>query len=342
MKFYIESNKGEKIASNLEDKCQSCLDACNTLGTINNNCFLEPLAKRNGIVQNKKGKVFLCCGETKTTKLFREKIENIAYAIPEFVQIRNTISEEVAQFENQRFRRSIHNVKNINAHNIQELYNIVPQEILTSDFTKQIDTIKNELLENTEKAARTFLRVAKHNAHIKAEFSTYEKITVTSPSLNIRSHRIRQVILNVFHTFTSDFEDIGVSMIIHEFNDRVNIDYESIHVAFYHIIHNASKYVKPNSKIIIKFKNEYNVVSIFIEMDSLFIEATEIDDLFKESYSGIHAKRHNKNGDGFGMYSVRKLLDLNKAQIQIIPGREKTVLNKIEYSKNLFRIDFIL
>ena len=60
--------------------------------------------------------------------------------------------------------------------------------------------------------------------------------------LKCQVNPIRKVILNVLHTFFIDFNNQNIYVYVSEFKGRVKIDYESIQVALYHLIENATKW----------------------------------------------------------------------------------------------------
>lgn len=340
MIYYIKNNDGSEIVNTLETVCQKCVTNCNSLSIINSNCLLENKEKRNGKLKTVKGEVFLCCGETKTSKLFREKIENLTYAIPEFRKISLDITKNAFELEQQRFTKLVHNIKTINGHSIQELYSLVPQELLTADVNKQLSIISKFILNDIDKASKTFLRVAKHNSQIKVEFSTQEKIINPNPQLEKRFHVIRKVLLNVFHSFFNDFYSSKVDVKIGECDTKLLLDYESIHVAFYHIIENASKYIKPHSTLYINFSSEHNVLTISFKMESLKIEDQEKEKIFEDNFSGINAIKINKAGTGLGMGIIKKLTELNNGNFNVYPGKGNVIYKGFEYSENRFTLDF--
>src|SRR5690606_7546311 len=120
----------------------------------------------------------------------------------------------------------------INAHNIQEIYDLVPQEILANNWRTQLDFIKKEIEKDSEKAAMMFLRIAKHNVHMKSEFSIYRKIErEDNVELELREYPLRNILLNVLHTFFSDFTRREIYVEVSDFFQKVKVDYETIQVA---------------------------------------------------------------------------------------------------------------
>jgi len=330
----IDANEKE-IASNLMDKCEQCYSKTDYKGRIID-CPLYFNKRRNGKIKNNNGITFLCCSHTKTTKLFKEKIEALAYAFPDLNLPIEAITNKSKEKEQKRVNRLVHNLTTINGKTIQEVYDLVPQEVLTSDFNSQIPKITKIIEENPRETALMFLRLAKHNIHMKSEFSIYKKLDRVNPTLEKRKHPIHKVLMNVLHSFFVDFSDKDVYVNVGECRSSVNCDYETLQVALYHLIENASKYVKPNSTVEIFFSEKDNNLDIHFKMSSLYIEENEYSELFVEGFSGKEAKKTFKDGDGIGMWRIKQMLILNDFDIEVKPGKEIEILNGFRFSDNEF------
>lgn len=79
---------------------------------------------------------------------------------------------------------------------------------------------------------------------MKSEFSIYRKLDREDGGTLIRQYPIRIVLLNVLHTFFSDFSNNNIYVNVEDYFGKVRIDYETIQVAIYHMIENATKYAK--------------------------------------------------------------------------------------------------
>lgn len=342
MKFHLTTAEGATIVSNLEKPCQTCLQKCNTPGAITNECGLYHTLRRNGILSGPRGKTFYCDSDTKTTKLFRDKIDCFHHALPQLQEFRSTCTKQAALQEHQKYKRILHNLKSLNAHTIQELYYLVPQEYISSNIKEQIDAIKDAIADDLDQSARTFIRIAKHHSHMKAEFTIQDKLAGNEPILQISPHVIRKVLMNVLHTFFIDFEEQDVQVTVNTNYTSVNVDYESIHVAFYHLILNASKYIRPSSTFKIFFSENDRILTVEFLMESMYIRPDEVSMIFEEGYSGVNPKKAKLSGEGIGMGRIKSLIALNKADFSVIPGRKPNYTDRsgIEYSSNVFRIDF--
>lgn len=198
--FSVFDNENTQVASNLTEKCQVCYSQTEHQGRVID-CPLYSTKRRNGKVYNKNGITFLCCGKTKTTKLFKEKLAALAYAYHDLIIPIESIKTNLKLTEQKRVNRLVHNLTTINGKTIQEIYDLVPQDILTSDFNSQIPRITEIIKANPKDTALMFLRLAKHNIHMKSEFSIYKKLDRANPTLEKRNHPIHKILMNVLHSF---------------------------------------------------------------------------------------------------------------------------------------------
>lgn len=336
----ITNSDNETVASNLEVECLKCYSTCDSPGRVIEVCPKYHVKRRFGKIKDSKSTTFLCCDQTKTTKLFRDKLEGLSYAYPDLSLKEEIIKNVIKKDEQKRINRLIHNLTSINAHNIQEIYDIVPQEILTQNLKQQLSVIEKQIVESPKEAAKMFLRIAKHNIHMKSEFSIYKKMDRANPNLELRKHPIRKVILNVLHTFFVDLSDKEVFVNIQDYSKKIRIDYETIQVAIYHLVENSTKYSKPKSTIEISFEEISTSLKIRFRMISLHILEEEKDKIFSEGYSGINAKKTKKQGEGIGLWRIRQMLKLNNADLSLVRGAETESILGFDFSQNTFIVEF--
>lgn len=338
--IHLTNDRGESRYSTLPQECFACMSRCNSSSKIVT-CDLNKKKRRQGKEANKVGTAYLCSSEEdylNSSKIFKYKLAFYLALVPEVRAIRESIREEL----NKETKRLIHNLTSLNAHNIQEVYSIVPQDALTKNIKKQLSTTKSYIDSNTSEAAAALLRIAKNNVSIRNEFSVFKKLYEVSPMLNRNYHSIHKVVLNVLHPFFNDFAANYIDVNVSASTERVYLDYESIHVALYHIIENASKYICPSSKMQISFKRTGNVLIILFDMVSLKIEDVDVDKIFEEGYSGVNAIATEKAGNGIGMNIMLRVLRLNGASLRIrrnvYPSCAKSV-DGVPYENNYFEIE---
>jgi hypothetical protein len=337
--FFITDSLDRQIAKNLTKECELCYSRCKNIGCLVT-CNLYNENRRQGVIENSKCKVFLC-DTTKTTKLFREKIDALSYSILDITIVKDEIEKNVRDLEQKKVNRLVHNLSSINAHNIQSIYDVVPQSVLSLNWRTQIDTIRKEMSENPEKVAKTLLQLSKNNIHMKSEFSIYRKLDREERALlEFRNYSIHSVILNVLHTFFVDLSNNGIYVNVNSCYGRVRIDYETIQVAIYHLLDNATKYTKNNSTIGITFKENKNDIVVEFKMTSIFVEPKEREIIFNEGVSGSIAKEMKKNGDGIGMWRIKEMLELNNGKFIAKFGNKIETHNGYNYAENIFYLQF--
>ena len=337
MKILIKDDNNI-IVDNTDDTCKMCISRCEK----SNSKILCPISeteeRRMGKVQHKNKTLFLCSSkdQTKTSKLFNEKISMLIYSIPSIIRV-----QEIAKHtERQKYEQIVHNLKTLNAQSIQTQYKFIPQQVLSDNYERIFEYILEEVKSNPKDATIALLRLVKNNAHMKTEFSTHEKLSMDNPILSFQEHNIRSVILNVYHSFEIDFRDNNNVFRISDNNAKVFIDYDTIRVALYHIFSNAVKYMQNATPLRVDIDFIDNCVSVIFRMRSLSINEDEKNKIFEDGYSGINTKSKNKNGKGLGMGLIKKALSLNKAYLEILCGNNVIKYKGEIYSDNEFRIIF--
>lgn len=293
---------------------------------------------RGGVMLSKSGTVFGFSndqGYLRSTKKFRTTLEVILNSIDFVVDAVRTHSEST----NANTRRLIHNLTSLNAHNIQEIYSLVPQELLASKSSGHIAEVQRIVSESPRDVALALLAIAKTNLSMKTEFSVFKNLFNSQPSLQRKKHVVHKVLMNVLYLFFPDFTDKDVHVYVTESTLSAWFDYESFHVALYHLIDNASKYVRPHSdvNIVIEDRNEWVVLSF--KMRSLKILKNEVPKLFDEGFSGGLAEKTGKSGSGIGTSLIKKVVELNHGtvHVKIYPETSETLMG-IEYQDNVFEV----
>ena len=335
----IVDNKGEQILNTLQNiHCTTCIHQHARDGYASICCPLDGIRKRLAYRKNTFLELMVCSDMSKTTKLFRDDVDAIMYGSKTLISIAESTRKSVINETSQRVNRVIHNLKSINAHAIQELYTLVPQNQLLKNVKENPKIVENIIKSNTRLAAVTFFRMAKYNMSIKAEFSIYEKLLLGDVRLNVQEHNIRDVVMIVLYMFFGDFSAKNVYIEVEDFYEKISFDFESFQIAIYHIIENAAKFIAPKTNAKISFRIEKSNVLVIFEMKSLYIQPGEEDEIFNEGYSGEIAKKVDMAGKGIGMYRARRLIELNNGTITVEPGEFPENIKNIDYANNRFII----
>ena len=340
MNLKIVSQQGELICDSLPYyECTHCILTNQSHGYANIKCQRDRENKRIAYHKNEHGELFACSRNAKTTKLFKDEVNSTVYCLKSLIALSGEVRQYTMAETSNRVNRIIHNLKIINAHAMQELYALVPQEQLIKNVRENSKIVESAIKKDVRQAALTFFRMAKFNLSIKAEFSIYEKLLQGGEKLKLekRNHNIRDVIMIVLYMFFNDFNEKDVYIDIEEYYEKVYVDFESVQVAIYHIIENAAKYIAPKTNANITFKIEKHTQYIIFAMTSLYINQDEEFEIFNEGYSGIVAKQLKKAGKGIGMYRAKRLIELNNGTLTVEAG-EAIKINGIDYANNKFII----
>ncbi|MGN6646048.1 MAG: sensor histidine kinase [Cytophaga sp.] len=332
------------IYSDLLKEQEHYFSLCVDQNILIDKCDFSSKKIRHGKLTNEHGIAYLFTYDhdlINKPRYFKEKLRVYSEQLIEINNIKSKLVHDI-QVDN---RRLIHNITSFNAHNIQELYLIVPEEKLSKDYKAIKETVKSYLLNDPDAVADAFLRIAKNSIAMKAEFTVFKKLDGGPSTLQKQTHNIRKVILTVLHVFYQDFKELDVYVSVEENDKFLKFDFETIRVALYHIIDNTVKYILPNTQLKIKFIENYvdGSYSILFDMISMEIKNSEVNDVVREGYSGVYARQGGKNGDGLGLYIVNKILNLNHSELIIhinqSPFYSKKVDN-INYVRNIFELKF--
>ena len=341
MKYKLSNNKNEVIANSLDAVCNECfLIARSSSSSVKHKCPVQRVLCRIGFAESVGKSVFLCSSakdDLNSTKSFNAKSNAFLVVVNHLEDTYNTINETL----NKRTRRLIHNLISINAHSMQEIYDFVPQEVMSKNINHQLRDIQNAIKGQLSSASKLFLRMAKNNLKMKTEFSVFKNIHDTNKSPVFGRHEVRKVVLNVLHTFFTDFTDNNVVINVQDCSLSTTFDYETLSVAIFDIADNATKYIMPDSSFDVYFENIDGELNIVFEMFSFPIKPEEVDRLCEEGFSGELCSKLGSAGDGIGMFRTKRLLELNKAVISVesnINPRVATSKAGFEYELNRFRI----
>ncbi|MNJ32601.1 sensory histidine kinase CreC [compost metagenome] len=276
----------------------------------------------------------------KSPKMLSKEADFILRSAESFKSAYNSSLNEAKTHVN----RLVHNLVTLNAHNIQEVYSIIPQEIMQDKKNRWRERIVDQVTQDPYEASLSLVRVAKNSLKIKTEIDVYNTLLSGKPNITLRSHELHRVLMNVLYVFFPDFTDKGVRVEVSESQVRAPLDYETFQVAIYHLIENTAKYIRTDSILDIEILKDPSTkkTSITFKMNSLAIEQAEIDMIFEEGYSGSIAKKCQRSGSGIGLARVKELLSYNNAAITVEAKYEtakKAILEHV-YQDNIFSINF--
>jgi hypothetical protein len=127
---------------------------------------------RIGRKSNSFGTIYTLTTEPKFVaryKLFKELLDMSLIAL-------NPLTVFKTRIEQQQLERAedfIHNLTSLHSYSLQELFSLIPQNLLSQNINKQKDIVKNILGDKPNVATTTLLNLIKYNVAIKIEFSVF-------------------------------------------------------------------------------------------------------------------------------------------------------------------------
>jgi signal transduction histidine kinase len=334
--------QGAVLVSTLPEACRKCPSA-SSRSELTTACGFGG-KRRRGRADTPDGSVFICTNDkdfVASNRLFKRELEFYVASLGRLSQART----EIAKAEALKTRRLLHNLISLNAHALQEIYSVIEQERLANwgSFRSQEEMLEREFSHRPRTAARLFLMALKNAAATKNELAVFRKLHEPSPKLSFAAHTIHRVILNVSNYFFQDFADAQLRLLIDRTSARLNIDYESMQVALYHILDNAVKYACPHSDIRVAFQSIGTDFEVRFEMRSLFLDEAERKRVHEDGVSGAQASALGKSGQGLGMRLIAELAKLNRARFIPVwgPTESRTDIGAgPRYATNRFSLVF--
>lgn len=333
---YQEKTIVDKLPSNYCQLMEETIDLCSSKKV---NLFGSNI--RYIKISNDKYTIFALTTKPqyiKSSRKFNTEVQLILDCMDDAIKFRTDFIKNTHDHTN----RLIHNLVTLNAHNMQEVYSIIPQEVLADKRNKQWKKVITEYVQDDlSEAALSLVRIAKNSLKMKTEISVYDSLRNGTVNLEKKNHHIHRVLMNLFYVFFPDFTDKEVLVDVERTTLQSVFDYETVTVALYYILDNIVKYIKPNSDLTVSIDKEQfsSKVSITFDMLSIKVDESELEKIFEEGVSGKHAADCGKAGQGIGMGRARELLKINDIEIYFEPVKD-TEFNQLQYyyQRNLVKI----
>ncbi len=152
---------------------------------------------------------------------------------------------------------------------------------------------------------------------------------------------------NIFRIFdkvkkcmTDRINDSNLKVVLCSIRDCRDMKaYECIELLPYILLDNAIKYSPRGEKINITFSEKEEKQHVKVESIGPFSPQDEIHRLFDQGFRGTNATSSNVKGMGIGLYTAKKICDLNNIVIKITSDSDNIkYIDKLKYSK--FTVDF--
>lgn len=274
----------------------------------------------------------------KSRKSFEELIIVVTQVCNNLINRKQSLQKENENF----ISHFIHNLTSLNTYNIQELFSLIPQDKLSNNINDQKETVKNIILSKPNVTSDTLLKLIKYNLAMKVEFSVFSKTNSSNSSVQKIETDLRTFILQVLQIFIDDFDKKQITVSIEANSSRLFFDTELLFVSLFYILDNSTKYCIGNSSLKIIFKEHGDYLDVIFDMISTKIEENELGKIFDNNFRCDMAKKLTSNGEGIGMYRIKKTLNLNNIDIAIKPNVSELIKikNGISYHHNQILLKF--
>ncbi len=160
----------------------------------------------------------------------------------------------------------------------------------------------------------------------------FRQIEIESEDSLIRSHvEVCSLIRSCINIFSATIEEKHLTVIFHSRNETIwaNLDRLKIESAIINILSNAIKYVKKGTGTIdIVADADDNNLEITIADNGCGIDKDELPLVFIRYFQG----RHSREGNGIGLYLVKKYIELHGGKITIESSRGTKVMMTVPLS----------
>lgn len=340
--YYVKQINGDYLFDNFPNELKYLISQNNDSREVITINFDNQLRKaRIGVSNNEQIKIIVITFEekyVKRLKFFKDLIDSSLIFINPLLHLQNNVEKT----HKDRFDDFVHNVTSLNSYSIQNLFALIPQDLLSDNINTQKDVIKDIIKEQPNRTVDTLLKEIKYSIATKVEFSVFDNLQQGKSIFHKQQHKIRNVILSILQIFIEDFDDKKIEVTLSASDKMVEIDFDSIFVSLYFIFDNAIKYCCPNTKFKIILSEESDSFDIIFRMVSIQIKELEKNLLMERGYRSGAAKKMNEKGSGIGMFRILKTLKLNNAELEVNPRafEYSKTLKDIIYEGNEFRIKF--
>jgi signal transduction histidine kinase len=270
--------------------------------------------KRQGKISTKRGWIYLCTpGEqiqnSDFNKLLNKYKDNSEIIFGLFQNIRCNEKEKTDSLK--------HNIVTSTAHLSQDLYRLIPEELLmTRGATNQIEAISQIIGNNPTKTAETILEVLKRLRFIKTEIDIYDMLYERTGHRIDQKHNLHRVLYLSLYHFLRDLNSKNIEVSVADSELNGHCDYKAISVIFNNLFSNAEKYAIPNHDINIRFEKDNDRVNIIIDMIGLKVEPEEEEQIFNPGYSGKWAYKSQKAGTGMGLNIIKRICEMTDVKVE--------------------------
>ncbi len=185
-------------------------------------------------------------------------------------------------------------------------------------FSETIAEDKNLTLESTAEFNEVILSESKRLAKLINDVLDFSDLESKKQELKLNSYNIIDLVKSCIKKIENDCKEKNLTLTekIPESEIILNVDKERLTKAFNHLLANAVKFTKESGRITVIVKEFLKEVEIVISDTGVGIPEEKKPLLFNK-FSKISKVGNNLPGAGFGLVSVKQIIDLHKGLINV-------------------------
>ena len=334
--YNLLDNDKKKVLTNLPEGLNKNAEICKCLTELV--YFNGQKCRQGKITDDNIGEVFLLTNDTdevNSTRMFKDKINLYLNFIKEIKDIKEDLINSI-----------LHDITKINGYCIQELYEIIPENIIKgATYDKQISLLESYIVQNKRNVAKGLFKINRDVLHLKTECSNLKYLYSKKIQIEKKYHNISKAIMPSLHVYMPHLSKKGVTVNIKKEEEKeINLNFEYFDSALVPLFDNITKYILPDSELLIYFGKTVGGFGINFDMISMAIKKSELGKIFDNGYSGINAVRNKVNGNGIGLARIQDSLFINNAELRVninINKKTEKRYKTTDYERNVFQIVFL-
>jgi hypothetical protein len=155
--------------------------------------------------------------EFTSAEIDKKAIDSVAKIVDMLIPSFEDEIERIKVSETQRTKRLKHNLITHNTMILQEIFNLIPQDVIADKISNQLQYVSSVISANSRKVGQALIRILKNASLSKAEFDVHEILDRSDvPVLEFDSHRMHKLLKLAFSSFWLDFLEKKINIQINE------------------------------------------------------------------------------------------------------------------------------
>lgn len=216
------------------------------------------------------------------------------------------VEEKMREYEKEMYQKKIQFFESVN-HELR-----TPLTLITGPI--------NRLLKETSKlnpdTMDTLRKVSKQTDYMKNVINMVldiRKLDLGVTEMNYKSTDLVMYLRDIKSEFDDAYEhkNVGLEFISSIERATVYIDRLKIKIILVNLLNNALKFSESNGKVILGLSENNGTIEIYVSDQGIGLKQTDLENLFSSFYQG----KHDKEGNGIGLYYSRMLIHLMGGEI---------------------------